>query len=185
VTAAAGVLWLCWLLLWLAAAPGVKRARWREPLWSRVVHGVPLVIAMRLLFWPTRPRGLLDLRFVPPDPAIARAGLLLVILGLGFSLWARAFLGRNWSGTVTIKEGHTLVSGGPYRWVRHPIYTGLLLAVLGTALVCGEWRGLAALALAFAGFLYKSRLEERRLQQEFPEYEAYRRVTPALIPFLL
>ena len=112
-------------------------------------------------------------------------GLLMVIAGLAFAVWARAHLGRNWSGTVTVKENHELVRSGPYGIVRHPIYTGLLLAILGTAIVVGEWRGLLALCFLTITFLLKLRREERFMEESFPDtYPSYRAQVPALIPLL-
>ena len=111
-------------------------------------------------------------------------GAVLVAAGLGFSIWARRHLGRNWSVSVVVKEDHTLVRSGPYARVRHPIYTGILLALVGTVVAIGEWRGLAALALALLAFAWKSRAEEERMRETFPEYEQYRRETASLIPFV-
>jgi len=113
-------------------------------------------------------------------------GVLVLAGGLAFTVWARVILGRNWSGTVTLKEGHELIRSGPYRFVRHPIYTGLLVAFAGSAIARGEWRGLVALAIAFAALWRKLKLEERWLGETFGDaYERYRAEVPALIPFLL
>jgi len=110
--------------------------------------------------------------------------VLLVAAGLGFSVWARVHLGRNWSAEVVVKQDHALIRSGPYRHLRHPIYSGMLLAFLGMALAFGEWRGLLALALVFASFARKSRMEERFMRETFPEYAEYQRETRALIPFV-
>ena len=93
-------------------------------------------------------------------------------------------MGRNWSGIVTVKEDHALVRTGPYRVVRHPIYTGLLLALIGTAAAIGEWRGVLSVIFVLIGFLWKIRVEEERMNANFPEYAQYRRQTAALIPLL-
>jgi protein-S-isoprenylcysteine O-methyltransferase Ste14 len=85
---------------------------------------------------------------------------------------------------VVVKEDHALVRTGPYARVRHPIYSGLLLAFLGTAVAIGEWRGLVAVALAFVALVRKSAEEERRMRETFPDYEQYRRETAALIPLV-
>ena len=112
-------------------------------------------------------------------------GLALTIVGALFAVWARFYLGGNWSLTVTVKEGHTLIRGGPYAVVRHPIYSGLSLAVLGTALTVGEFRGLVAVGLVVFGLLHKSLVEERLMREEFgAEYERYCRDVKALIPFV-
>jgi protein-S-isoprenylcysteine O-methyltransferase Ste14 len=107
----------------------------------------------------------------------------LTALGIGFTVWARVHIGRNWSARVVIKEQHELVRSGPYALVRHPIYTGLLLAIAGTALVTGEWRGVLALALATVGFFVKAKREENILSREFGEdFELYRQQTGMLLP---
>jgi len=183
-------LWLVWLLYWWWSSRSVKRAVRRESTASRAAHLVPLAIAAALLALPTWPAvlggELLGARWVADSAIVGRAGVLLVAAGLAISVWARAVLGGNWSATVTLKEGHEIVSTGPYRLVRHPIYTGLLLGFAGTALARGDWRGLAAFVIASAALWRKLRLEERWLTEEFgARYDDYRRRTSALIPFLL
>jgi protein-S-isoprenylcysteine O-methyltransferase Ste14 len=177
-------LWGVWLLYWCLSALQVKRTRWREPFSSAAAHLVPLVLAALLFAAPHRLPAWLDRRFLPPGALLSSLGLCLIAAGLALAAWARAHLGRNWSGTVTLKESHSLIATGPYRLVRHPIYSGLLLALLGTALVIGERRGLFGLALAVFAFIYRSRVEEARLRDTFPEYEEYRRRTKALVPFI-
>ena len=105
--------------------------------------------------------------------------------GLAFSIWARRVLGRNWSAIVTLKEGHELVTRGPYALVRHPIYTGLLLGFLGSAIARGRWSGLLATALFFLSALRKYRLEERWMWERFgDDYDAYRSRVKAIVPYL-
>jgi protein-S-isoprenylcysteine O-methyltransferase Ste14 len=95
-------------------------------------------------------------------------------------------LGRNWSGIVTLKENHELITQGPYNLVRHPIYTGLLVAFLGSALARGQWRGLIAVAIVFWALWRKLRLEERWMREQFGEqYVAYSKRVSALIPYVL
>jgi protein-S-isoprenylcysteine O-methyltransferase Ste14 len=180
------VLWVLWLIYWSVAGARArdKATRWQEPWHSQLLHMGPLIVAGMLLatphFWPTA----LNARFLPGGPASSAIGLVFLILGMGLSIWARHLLGSNWSSAVALKEHHTLARSGPYRVVRHPIYSGLLLAIGGTALDVGEWRGLVALGLALAALIYKSRNEEQRMREIFPEYEAYQRTTAALVPFI-
>jgi protein-S-isoprenylcysteine O-methyltransferase Ste14 len=109
----------------------------------------------------------LGARFVPASDAAAWVGVALTGAGVAIAIWARWHLGANWSGVVTLKEGHELIRSGPYRTIRHPIYTGILVALLGTAVAAGEVRGLLAVAIAWLSFYTKARREESFLTQEF------------------
>jgi len=141
-----------------------------------------VVIGCALLVFPRMVPAALNRPVLPAGPAAPFCGVVLVAAGLVFSVWARWHLGRNWSGEVTVKEGHTLIRTGPYRWLRHPIYTGILLALLGTALAIGAARGFIAAALILAGFVVKLRVEEARMRETFPEYADYCRRTARLVP---
>jgi protein-S-isoprenylcysteine O-methyltransferase Ste14 len=123
---------------------------------------------------------------IPRMEIVAWAGVVLCVAGLSFCIWARAILGRNWSGTVTLKEGHELIERGPYRLVRHPIYTGLLAMFLGTVVVLGHVAGIAGLVLVFVSFWIKLRDEERIMLKQFPDqYAAYQQRVKRIIPFVL
>ena len=114
---------------------------------------------------------------------IQSAGILLTAAGIAFAIWARFYLGQNWSSAVSIKVGHQLIRTGPYQWVRHPIYSGLLVALLGTALARGKMISLVALPLFFLGFWIKSRMEEQFMRKTFgQEYIDYSQSTGALVP---
>jgi protein-S-isoprenylcysteine O-methyltransferase Ste14 len=178
------MLWLAWLLYWWYRARNVKPSRWSEPLRSQLQHRVPLIFAAILLAAPHWVPRVLTRRFLPVGPFLPVLGTVVLAAGLGFSVWARRHLGSNWSAHVVVKEGHALVRTGPYQYVRHPIYTGILLAFLGMVVTIGEWRGLLALPLALLAFARKSTAEEERMRQTFPEYENYQRETAALIPFV-
>ena len=179
------VLWLFWGVYWLARARGVKANVWAESASSRLLHVVPLVVAALLLVVRLPLLGL-DERILPRSMTIFWAGFGLAVAGLLFTVWARRHLAANWSGDVTIKEGHELITSGPYAWVRHPIYTGLLLGFVGSAVAVGEWRGLVALIVVGLALWRKLRLEERGMRQLFGErYVAYEHSVSALIPFVL
>ena len=113
-------------------------------------------------------------------------GAALTLAGVAFAIWARMTIAGNWSSDVTLKRDHELVVAGPYRWVRHPIYTGILLASLGTALAVGEWRGLIAVIFAGAAYWRKLGIEEAVMRRQFGEaYARYAGRVRALIPFVL
>jgi protein-S-isoprenylcysteine O-methyltransferase Ste14 len=178
--------WLLVGIYWLVTALRAKPVARRERLLTRVVHLAIMTVACVLLFSGSARVGVLGARPLPESAGSGWAGLGLTVAGCAFAVWARAWLGPNWSATVTRKQGHELVRSGPYAVVRHPIYAGLLLAILGTALALGEVRGLVALALAFVGWFTKARTEERFLVEEFGDrYLRYRREVKQLIPFVL
>jgi len=149
-------------------------------------YTIPLLIGAYLIFNGPRLSDPLRLRVIPHVDAIAWTGVILCIAGLLFCLWARFTLGRNWSGVVTLKGGHELITRGPYAIVRHPIYAGLLVMIVATVIVHGHVAGVIALPLVFWGLWIKLRYEERLMLEKFPEeYAAYRRCVKRLIPFVL
>jgi protein-S-isoprenylcysteine O-methyltransferase len=125
------------------------------------------------------------LNYAPVNPILSSIGLILCLAGMAFLVWGRQRLGRNWSQTVSIKKEPELVTSGPYRYVRHPIYAGGLAAAFGSAIVCGgAW--IFLLVILGAIFLYRVGAEDRLMEQQFPnEYPAYKKRTKALIPFVL
>jgi protein-S-isoprenylcysteine O-methyltransferase Ste14 len=162
-------LWILFGLYWLVSAFKRKKTKRRESWGQRLVYVLPLVVASRFLFRPEGHHGWLGARFVPASPITEWTGVLLTGAGVAIAIWARWHLGANWSGVVTLKEGHELIRTGPYRTIRHPIYTGILLALFGTAVTAGEVRGLLAVAIAWVSFYWKARREEAFLTQEFGE----------------
>jgi protein-S-isoprenylcysteine O-methyltransferase Ste14 len=180
-------IWDTWVFYWFAAAFTAKPVRRKESVASRLSHYIPLLLAIVLLVSPRFAGTALSTRFLPGSRILFWTGTALLIAGLLFSVAARRHLGGNWSGTVTLKQDHTLTRSGPYRFVRHPIYTGLLLAIFGSGVIAlGEWRGLLALALVTAAFVRKIQIEERFLREQFGDaYDRYRQEVAALIPGVL
>jgi protein-S-isoprenylcysteine O-methyltransferase Ste14 len=181
-------MWLSWALYWWARSRGVKSDVRRETAASRLSYLILVVLAFTLLWGPDARIPVLDARFLPVEglPIFAALGAIVCLMGLLFTAWAREHLGRNWSATVTLKKDHELITTGPYGWVRHPIYTGLLLAALGQAVARGQWTGLIAVGILLVAFWRKSRLEEIWIRDQFGSvYEAYGRRVSALIPFIL
>ena len=178
--------WLVFVAIWVIAAVSTKRTVYRETRAQRLRYWVWLVSAYFLLLYGPRLPYPLNLRIVPHVTPTALAAAALCLIGLAFAVWARVTLGRNWSGVVTLKEGHELIERGPYRFVRHPIYTGILTMFFATALALGHLAGFAATLLMFASFWIKLRDEEKLMLQQFPgQYAAYRRRTRRIIPFVL
>ncbi len=179
-------LWIAWGAYWWAAARDVKSTVRHEPFGSRLLHLVPLAVAAALLAVQTFPAlPWLNARWVPATPWTVWIGAAMLAGGLAFTVWARRTLGRNWSATVTLKQDHALVVEGPYRLVRHPIYTGLLLGFAGSALARGDARGILVVVIVVLALWRKLRLEERWMVERFgADYDDYRRRVPALVPFV-
>ena len=177
-------LWWGWGLYWMLSALRNKATQRRESLASRLAHVLPLAVGAALIAWPARRWSALAWRLWPTSLAAYWVGVALVIAGLGFAVWARVHLGGNWSGTVTVKQGHELIRSGPYAYVRHPIYTGLITALLGTTVASGTVHAAIGLAIIVASFVRKLGTEEDFMRETFPgEYQRYSAEVPALIPF--
>jgi protein-S-isoprenylcysteine O-methyltransferase Ste14 len=171
--------WILFSMYWEFAAKDAAAAKSTEGKVSRGVHVFLANVAVLLEIVPIRGLG----RFLPLTWLSLAAGLAVEFSGLFLEIWARRALGRNWSGEISIKVEHQLIRSGPYKRLRHPIYTGLLAMYVGAAVVTGTW--LAMIGVALAGFAYwrKIRLEEKNLDVAFgAEYDAYRRETWALVP---
>ncbi|MGA2203447.1 MAG: isoprenylcysteine carboxylmethyltransferase family protein [Terriglobales bacterium] len=179
-------MWLSYTAYWWAMSTHVKETERREAGTSRLARLVLMVCAVALLSLPSVPLPLLNERFLPLGAWCFWSGAAMTAVGLLFSVWARRHLGKNWSQAVTVKEGQELITSGPYALVRHPIYTGLLLAFVGSAVARGEWRGLLASALVFGALWRKLRLEEKWMRVQFgAPYEAYSRQVAALVPYIM
>ncbi len=129
--------------------------------------------------------GVLNRRFLPWHYGIFFLGAALTWAGVAFAIWARVHIGRYWSASVALKAGHELIRTGPYSRIRHPIYTGMLMAVAGTALAVGRYRGIVALAIILAGFVWKSKREEALLAGQFgAAFDEHRRHAGFFLPRL-
>jgi protein-S-isoprenylcysteine O-methyltransferase Ste14 len=173
-----GAGWAAFWLYWLVAAFSMKRGRfaWSQEARIRVLLAIAVLVLLRL--------GIFRGHGVHTDPWRAAVGLVLFALGLAFAVWARVHIGRNWGTPMTQKQDPELVTSGPYRLVRHPIYSGILLAGLGTGLAL-SWVWLVPIGLAGVYFVYSARVEENYLAGEFPDtYPAYKRSTKMLVPFV-
>jgi protein-S-isoprenylcysteine O-methyltransferase Ste14 len=170
--------WASFWFYWIVAAFSTKRGRiqWGRELRIRAVIVVVVVVIVRL--------GVFHGHAIDSDPVRAGLGLALFGIGLAFAIWARVHIGRNWGGPMTRKDEPELVTSGPYRRVRHPIYTGILVAGIGTG-VALRWVWLLAVGLAAIYFLYSAVVEERMLTEQFPDaYPRYKRETKMLVPFV-
>jgi protein-S-isoprenylcysteine O-methyltransferase Ste14 len=177
-------LWLTWALYWSVSALSNKTTQRRESIGSRLSHLVPLSVGGVLIAWRDVPAPGLNLHLWPRPFAVYWIGVAILAAGLVFAVWARVHLGGNWSGSVTVKQGHELIRSGPYAYVRHPIYTGLLAAVLGTVIVSDTVRAVIGLAIIAAALVRKLSTEERFMRETFPgQYQRYSAEVPALIPF--
>jgi len=178
--------WVIFYAYWLISA-------WRDrsPFKQRQSHlsllsSVTVLIVIWMLFVSWLTPGLMLERIVPDNVFFALAGLLVTCAGLGFAIWARIHLGKFWSGRLAIKVDHKIIRTGPYRIVRHPIYSGILLGVTGTAIALGNFWVFCTIFLLLAAFVLKIRMEEKFMQEEFgEEYVRYKGEVKALIPFLI
>jgi protein-S-isoprenylcysteine O-methyltransferase Ste14 len=178
----------CWAVFaayWAVTAASTKRTAERQSRKSRRVYLLLLVAGFALLVVAAAFDPFTG-RIVPASPAVDITAAILCAGGLILAIWARRAIGSNWSGLVTLKREHELVTGGPYRYVRHPIYSAILAMFLGSALAARQIGGFVGFALCFASFWIKLRQEEALMMRHFPgEYPAYRARVKALIPFVI
>jgi protein-S-isoprenylcysteine O-methyltransferase Ste14 len=173
-------LWATFYIYWLVSAKSAKRNVSSSRTYA-VYRILFMVIILNLCY---RVRGFRRFAITIPKPLLAICGLVICALGLSLAVWARKYLGRNWGMPMSVKEDPELVTTGPYGYVRHPIYSGILLAMLGSALASGVvW--LIVFVFSGAYFGISARAEERLMLRQFPkEYPAYRARTRAIVPFV-
>ena len=177
--------WVIFVAVWMAGAAKAKPILERQSVASRMAHRIPIAAGWWMLIVPKWPDPL-NRQIIPHTDFLEMTGAAICICGLIFTVWARKTLAGNWSADVTFKRDHELIRTGPYRFARHPIYTGLLAMYLGTAIHIGQVRGVVSLLLLTVGFWIKLCQEERLMLQHFPDaYPNYRREVKALIPFVI
>jgi len=186
---AVGCLWAAFILCWLVLAQFNKKASrrpWRAALGLRLVvlAGVLVVIVLRRHGMAGLFTAIGHAQTLHVGTAGQWLGVGLCLAGFAFAFWARVHIGRNWGMPMSLRQGHELVTSGPYAYVRHPIYSGLMLAMIGSALAVGVlW--LLLFVLYFTYFIVSARSEEKTMLAQFPKsYPAYRRRTKMLIPFV-
>ncbi len=171
--------WLILIAYLTVCAKGVKR----EPQ-GHLLQSFGLMFAIIAAFLLPYLPIFNFVNFAPVNPVLSSIGVILCFAGMVFLVWARQNLGRNWSQTVSIKKGHELVTSGPYRYVRHPMYAGGLIAAIGSAIVCGG-TFIFLLVILGALFLWRVGAEDKLMAEQFPnEYPEYKKRTKALIPFI-
>ena len=181
-----GYLWMAWVVIWTLWAFQSKQTRQRESLGSRMSYTMVLWVSMVLMFFSKNLSGWWHSGVLAYAAWMGWAGVAITVLGFAITFWARFTLGGNWSSNVTIKVEHELVRSGPYRWVRHPIYTGMIVALAGTAVARDQWRGVVAVALMWVAFTIKRMKEEDFMRQTFgAQYTEYSQTAGAIFPLLL
>lgn len=180
-----GYSWEAVGLVWIAGYFFTKRTVQIQPPGTRLFHLALGALGFALMGGKWFRDGWMGMRFVPDLRSVAIGGAALTMAGCAFAIWARLTLGGNWSGQVTVKEGHELMTRGPYSLSRHPIYSGLMLAVVGTALAGGEWHCALAVVVILMALLVKMGQEEKLMLQTFPvAYPKYRQRVKALVPWV-
>jgi protein-S-isoprenylcysteine O-methyltransferase Ste14 len=184
-----GVIRVCWIIFiiaWLLGMAWTKRTIYRESSAERARYWLALVVGYFLVIKSSAFPSPFNWLVVPHRTSSSWGGVFLCVSGLVLAIWARLILGRNWSGVITLKEGHELIERGPYRVVRHPIYTGILAMLAGTAIALGYFGGFIGFLLVFISFWMKLKREEDLMLEHFPaKYAAYQRRVKRLIPFLV
>jgi protein-S-isoprenylcysteine O-methyltransferase Ste14 len=177
--------WIICIAVWVAGALKTRRTASKEPISSRLVSLVLLILGYSLVFSNVGKFGFLGERFMPRTWLLRTTGVVLTWLGIGLAIWARRHLGAYWSARVTIKENHQLIRTGPYARLRHPIYSGLGLAILGSVLVIDRWAGLLGFLLVGTAYWIKAKREESMLSAQFGEaFQEHCRQTGFLFPKL-
>jgi protein-S-isoprenylcysteine O-methyltransferase Ste14 len=178
-----GIPWIVFIVYWIVGALKTRATHEKESFTSRYVVLAIEVVGYLLIFNDSTGIGFLRTRVLPRTLLGPVVGVVLTWLGIALAIWARYHLAEYWSARVTIKEDHQLIRTGPYTHLRHPIYSGLILATLGSALVIDRWRCVLGFCLVLAGYCFKAKKEETMLTQQFGEaFRDHQKHTGFLIP---
>jgi protein-S-isoprenylcysteine O-methyltransferase Ste14 len=181
--AAFGLYWIGTAVLKRSTSKRAESPQSRESRFYRPLRLLILALTFSLLFWQRTAVGFLGTRFTSSSSAVSATGFVAALIGLAVALWARVRLGQYWSDKVVLQEGHRLVRSGPYAYMRHPIYSGVLLGVAGTALVLGEVRGIVAFVTLLVNYSIKAKREETILEHAFEEeFKLHRKQAGFLLP---
>ena len=180
------IIWTIWGFYWLIRYADVNRNKSVESFYSRALHLIPTVLVFFGFFSDVLNFSFFAIRILPDNNLIGITGNIFTVLSACFAVWARIELGRFWSASITLKEGHRLIRSGPYHYARHPIYTGLIFGLLGTALIIGKVFGFILVILTLGVYIRKIRNEETLMTAQFGnEYLNFKKETKAIIPYLL
>ena len=178
-----GGLWIFFCLYWFVASFNVNKMRKREPAGQRLAFLLIFIGICYLTKVAGARLGISNRRFVPLQPWIEWLGIALTGAGIAFAIWARNHIGKYWSASISLREGHELIRSGPYARIRHPIYSGMLLALAGTTLWLGRYGALIVLGFGLVAVVVKAKKEEALLQGEFgAAFDEHRRCTGFLLP---
>jgi protein-S-isoprenylcysteine O-methyltransferase Ste14 len=178
--------WIVWIVWWLVSATRLNPMKKREPVGEWLLRWILMIGAFELVFRRSPYLGVLNRRFVPDSVLVADVGAALTCIGLAFSIWARQHIGRYWSSSVSLRADHQLIRTGPYSRIRHPIYTGILLALAGSLFAEGHYAAILAFLIVLAGLTWKALREENLLKREFgAAFDEHKRLTGFYLPKLL
>jgi protein-S-isoprenylcysteine O-methyltransferase Ste14 len=173
-----GIGWVLFWAYWLAMAATAKQSRWSWLSWVRVGMILVVVLLVRLRFFGSSGAA-------TGNPWLLGIGLATFVLGLALAVWARVYIGTNWGMPMSQRADHELVTTGPYGRIRHPIYSGIILGTVGTAIAVSPY-WLYAGAILGAYFVFSAVMEERTMAKLFPAaYPSYKRATKMLVPYVL
>jgi protein-S-isoprenylcysteine O-methyltransferase Ste14 len=175
--------WLVLICYWVISAFRVRKNKKTQPAVSRLAISLVVIGAVELLFSSRLSSAMLNDSFMSYMPALRYFGILLLWGGVAFAIWARYHIGEYWSARVAVKEDHRVIDSGPYAHVRHPIYSGILLGLIGTALAVGNWRAVITFLVILIVLILKARAEEKLLTEQLGNaYVEYKKRTGMLTP---